>query len=282
MMEKMKKQNLRIAILDMNNNVPNQGLRCIKAHVEQFLLKDGTESKYQVFDVRAKNEIPQIENFDIFISSGGPGSPLEQGLEWEPLFYDFLDGIKAHNTIHEQKKYLFLICHSYLIACLHWDLAIVNKRKSYSFGVMPVHKTDAGKAESLLKPLPNPFYVVDSRAWQVVQPKRKKLEMMGAKILNLEKKRPHVPLERAIMTIRFSEEIFGTQYHPEADAEGMRYYFQQEEKRKQIIDEYGEAKYLDVIEHLDDKDKIMLTQEVIIPGFLRDAADAIRNLRVFA
>ena len=124
--------------------------------------------------------------------------------------------------------------------------------------------------------------MVDSRAWQVVQPKKKKLEAMGAKILNLEKKRPHIPLERAVMSIRFSNEIFGTQFHPEADAEGMRYYFQQEEKRNQIIEEYGEAKYLNIIEHLDDEDKIMLTQDVIIPGFLRDAADAIRNPRVFA
>ncbi|WP_340201496.1 glutamine amidotransferase-related protein [Ascidiimonas sp. W6] len=278
----MKKRALRIAILDMNNNVPNQGLRCIKAHVEQFLSKDGDQNTYKVFDVRAKNEIPDIADFDIFISSGGPGSPLPEGHKWESLYTNFLNQVLAHNTMNEQKKYLFLICHSFLIACLHWELATVNMRKSYSFGVMPVHKTDAGKAESLLKPLPNPFYVVDSRAWQVVQPKKKKLEAMGAKILNLEKKRPHIPLERAVMTIRFTDEIFGTQYHPEADAEGMRFYFQQEEKRQQIIDEYGESKYLDVIAHLDDQDKIMLTQEVIIPGFLRDAADAIRNPRVFA
>lgn len=278
----MKKRALRIAILDMNNNVPNQGLRCIKAHVEHFLSKDGDQNTYKVFDVRAKNELPEIANFDIFISSGGPGSPLPEGHEWESLYGSFLDELLAHNEKNEQKKYLFLICHSFLIACLHWELATVNMRKSYSFGVMPVHKTNAGKAESLLKPLPNPFYVVDSRAWQVVQPKKKKLDAMGAKILNLEKKRPHIPLERAVMTIRFTDEIFGTQYHPEADAEGMRFYFQQEEKRQQIIDEYGESKYLDVIAHLDDQDKIMLTQEVIIPGFLRDAADAIRNPRVFA
>lgn len=278
----MKKQGLKIAILDMNNDVPNQGLRCIKAHVEKFLLDDGGKNSYNVFNVRGKNEIPEIADFDIFISSGGPGSPLSEGKSWEQGFYNFLDGVWEHNIKSEQKKYLFLICHSYLIACLHWQLATVNKRKSYSFGVMPVHKTDAGKAEELFRPLPNPFYVVDSRAWQVVQPKRKKLETIGARILNLEKKRPHIPLERAVMTIRFSKEIFGTQYHPEADAEGMRYYFQQEEKRQQIIEEYGETKYQDIIDHLDDKDKIMLTQEVIIPGFLRDAADAIRNPTVFA
>lgn len=278
----MTKKGLKIAILDMNNNVPNQGLRCIKTHVEEFLIKDGNQNSYKIFDVRAKNEMPGLNDYDIFIASGGPGSPLPEGHAWEPEFYSFLDQIWTHNKLNEQKKFLFLICHSYLIACMHWQLATISMRKSYSFGVMPVHKTDSGKAEELFKPLPNPFYVVDSRAWQVVQPKKKKLEAMGAKILNLEKKRPHIPLERAVMSIRFSNEIFGTQFHPEADAEGMRYYFHQEEKRNQIIEEYGEAKYLNIIEHLDDEDKIMLTQDVIIPGFLRDAADAIRNPRVFA
>ena len=41
---------------------------------------------------------------------------------------------------------------------------------------------------------------------------------MGAKILCIEKERPHVPYERAVMGIRFNEYMIGTQFHPEADA----------------------------------------------------------------
>jgi GMP synthase-like glutamine amidotransferase len=49
---------------------------------------------------------------------------------------------------------------------------------------------------------------------------------LGVTILRLEKERPHVNLERAIMAIRFSKEVFGTQFHPEADGEGMLRYLQ--------------------------------------------------------
>ena len=36
------------------------------------------------------------------------------------------------------------------------------------------------------------------------------------------------------MAIRFSREIVGVQFHPEADAEGMMRYFQREDKQKQV------------------------------------------------
>ena len=74
---------------------------------------------------------------------------------------------------------------------------------------------------------------VDSREWQLVQPNRKVFKKLGAKILSLEKIRTHVELERAIMAIRFSPEMVGTQFHPEADPEGMKKHFSVEENRKQ-------------------------------------------------
>ena len=54
---------------------------------------------------------------------------------------------------------------------------------------------------------------------------------MGASILCIEKSRPHVPYERAIMAMRFNEYMIGTQFHPEADAAGMSIHLQTEEKR---------------------------------------------------
>jgi hypothetical protein len=95
---------------------------------------------------------------------------------------------------------------------------------------------------------------------------------MGARVLSLEKIRPHIPLERAVMSIRFSKEIFGTQFHPEADSEGMLHYFLTEEKKQIVINNHGEEKYYEMIERLDDPDKILLTESVIIPKFLEHAA----------
>ena len=94
---------------------------------------------------------------------------------------------------------------------------------------------------------------------------------MGAEILCLEKIRPHVLLDRAVMAMRFSPEIMGTQFHPEADNEGMLRYFLQPEKRNHIISNFGQEKYDDMVAYFQDPDKIALTESVILPGFLRQA-----------
>ena len=264
-----------IAILDMNAGVQNEGMRCITELVASFLTQEGVTGRYDVFDVRTKGEIPHIAEYDIFVSSGGPGSPLKTGAEWENRYFGFLDAILSHNLSHAQKKHIFLICHSFQLACLHWDVARVIKRRSTSFGIFPIYKTKSGAQEVLFKDLKDPFYAVDSRDYQVVGPKEWKLDTLDGKVLCREKIRPNVPLERAVMAIRFSNEIFGVQFHPEADAEGMLRYFVREEKRKQVIKRHGKKKYLEMIIQLDDKAKIWKTNKAIIPTFLQLAAEAI-------
>ena len=155
------------------------------------------------------------------------------------------------------------------LVCRHFEIAEVTKRKSTAFGIFPIHKTEAGKNEILFKQLPDPFYTVDSRDYQVVQPDNNKILKMGAKILAIEKDRPHVDYERAVMAIRFTDEIFGTQFHPEADPVGMMSYLKREDKKQHVVHHHGEEKYNNMLLHLDDADKLRLTQECILPGFLR-------------
>jgi hypothetical protein len=71
------------------------------------------------------------------------------------------------------------------------------------------------------------------------------------------------------MGIRFDEAFVGTQFHPEADADGMRMHLLTTEKREMVIKRYGEKKYREMLEHLADPDKIMLTYNVVLPEFLR-------------
>ena len=272
----------KIALLDMNAGEPNEGMRCIKMLAGEFLAKEGIEGNYDVFEVRVEGQIPRLEEYDIFISSGGPGAPLIFGEAWEKDYFDLLDNILRHNLSEPIKKHLFLICHSFQLACLHWDLAKITKRRSTSFGILPIYKTKSGARETLLEGLDDPFYAVDSRDYQVVGPQEWKLDTLDGKVLCREKIRPHVPLERAVMAIRFSNEIFGVQFHPEADAEGMLRHFSKEEKRTQIIKKHGKKKYLDMIEHLDDDDKIMKTNHTIIPRFLQQAADAIDRSKLIS
>lgn len=264
-------RDLRIALLDMNNNQTNQGFKNIREISEAFQKQSEENISIEIFDVRYKNEFPDVEKFDIFISSGGPGNPHREGFEWEDKFAGFLDTVYEYNQQNETKKFLFLVCHSFQLASIHWDLGNICKRKSYSFGVMPVHKTEEGEQEFLFKNLPEPFYAVDSRAYQFIEPNHERFEEMGMKIVAIEKFRPHVNLERAVMAIRFSDEIFGTQFHPEANPEGMIENLKDEKNKTAMIENFGMEKYLETIDRMDDEDKIMLTQSQILPRFLRFA-----------
>ena len=263
----------RIAILDMNNGHPNRGLRSIQRIVEKHVEANGGLTK--TYDVRKKCEIPRKEDYDIFVSSGGPGSPLPIGAEWEPPFYQLMDDLLLHNKRSDEKKYAFLICHSFQMLCHHWSLGQITKRKSYSFGVMPVYKTDAGRAEPLLEDLPDPYYAVDSRDFQVVQPNISAFKAMAAKVVSIEKYRPQVKLERCMMAIRFSPEIIGTQYHPEANPAGMSKHLKTLDRKKEVITIFGEEKYVELLEDLEDEDKIKLTCSVVLPGFLSSCYEAL-------
>lgn len=259
----------------MNNNHPNQGMRNITEISERF--KENSEDSVDIttFDVRFKNEMPKISDFDIFISSGGPGTPHREGYDWEPKFAGFLNEVWEHNQESEHKKFVFLICHSFQLACIHWRLGNVCERRSYSFGVMPIHKTYQGENDCLLRNLPEPFYAVDSRAYQFIEPNHARLHEMGMQIVGLEKVRPHIHLERAVMAIRFSDEIFGTQFHPEANPAGMLENLKIPKNREAMISSYGMEKYLETVDRKDDPDKISLTQSEILPRFLRHASQQI-------
>lgn len=259
----------------MNNHHANQGMRNIKEISQTFKENASENVSIEIFDVRYKNEIPLVADFDIFISSGGPGNPHKEGYEWENGYADFLDEIWDHNKNNDQKKFLFLVCHSFQVASIHWNIGNICKRKSYSFGVMPIHKTEIGSADFLLKNLPNPFYAVDSRSYQFIEADEVKMEELGMQIVALEKVRPHIHLERAVMAIRFSAEIFGTQFHPEADPKGMLENLKDSKNREAMIESYGMEKYLETIDRIEDADKIILTQCQILPRFLQYAAQQI-------
>ncbi|NNC96021.1 MAG: GMP synthase [Chitinophagales bacterium] len=266
----MKK--VKLAILDMNKSIPNQGLRCIRDIATEF--EDRLD--WKVFDVRSKHEIPDL-SYDIFISSGGPGNPHEAG-SWTESYFNLIDSAWQLNQIKGgNKKHIFFICYSFQMACEHFQLGSITKRKRTSFGIYPVHKTAAGLTDPILNGLDNPYYAVDSRDWQLVQPRLKVFEEHGASILSLEKIRTHVEYERAIMAVRFSDEFVGTQFHPEADPIGMKSHFSKKENRDKVISNFDENKYEDMMLHLSDPDKIKLTHSVILPSFISKALASLNK-----
>ena len=273
---------IKIATIDLYNNERNEGMRCIKEIVSEAQVRNNeTEITYEVFDTRFKGEVPGIEN-DIFISSGGPGSPFEgEGTQWEKDYFNLIQKIWDHNQINpERKKYLFFICHSFQMMGRFFKFGTVNQRHSKSFGVMPFSLTKEGKSDQILNGLSNPFYAADIRQFQVIEPDKKVIKELGAKILSYEIVDDDVKAQPALAAVRISDEIVGTQFHPEADPDSMLYHFKQDERKQQVVEKYGEERYFEMIRILERPDTIQRTRKTVIPSFLNYAIDELSRVMV--
>lgn len=267
---------LRAALLDMYNGESNRGIPML----ETMLAGYANVLRFDRFDVRAKNELPDL-SYQIYVFSGGPGNPLENDGPWFDRYFDLIDQLWQWNrrvTDVEDKKYCFFICHSFQMACHHFRLGEVNERFKMSFGTYPIHKTHWGKEEPFFEGLPDPFYIADFRRYQVVKPDHARFEKIGARILCMEKLRPHVQYERALMAVRFSPEMFGAQFHPEANPSGLLQYFMEPERKKSIVDEHGEARYDRMIRDLANPMKILRTFDTVIPNFIEHAVEHLTLL----
>ena len=264
---------VKIAILDLYDGHPNEGMRCLRDIANRWGRENGYDIVFDIYDVRRELAVPDT-SYDAYISTGGPGSPLDSvNSEWERVYFDWVEMIDDWNNdvTKTQKKNVFFICHSFQLMCRYYNVATVCKRKSTAFGVFPVHMLPQGQNEPIFNNLADPFFTVDSRDFQVIAPNYRKLGEMNATLLAIEKERPHVPYERAIMALRFNEYFVGTQFHPEADATGMSMYLQRDDKKKTVIDNYGKEKWESMITQLNDPEKISYTYSHILPNFLNHA-----------
>lgn len=278
----MSNKEIKVAIIDLYNNERNEGMRCIKEIVSaQDSLINNTPVRYEVFDTRYKNEIPSTE-YDIYISSGGPGSPFEgEGQKWDSDYFKLLDNIWSFNQNNsDRKKYIFFICHSFQMMARYFQFAKVNERYEKSFGVLPFIRTGEGKIDPVLKNLSDPFYAADFRQYQVIEPDKNIIEELGASILAVENPSEVKEHQQAIMAVRISNEIFGTQFHPEADANSMLFHFKQDDRKKQVTDKYGEERYFQMLDLLEKPEAIKLTRKTVLPTFLRIAIEELNTVLI--
>lgn len=267
---------LKVALVDMNNNHANKSIGMLQRTLDGY----APMLDWRRYEVRHANELPDL-TYDVYVLSGGPGDPLENDGPWYDRYLGFLQQLWDYNhTAGNVPKHCLFICHSFQMACHQYGVGKLSRREKYSFGTYPVHKTHEGKDEAFFQPLADPFYIADFRQHQVTQPDYGHLKRIGAKILCFEKLRPHVNLERAIMAVRFGPTMFGTQFHPEADPEGLREHFVQSERRTQVIENYGEARYQRMMTDLANPDKIQRTFDTIVPRFLEGAIEALAGKAV--
>lgn len=248
-----------IAILDLYDGSANVGMNCIVDIIEDWSKKQSLTIITTVFDVRVKTELPD-DGFDLYISSGGPGSPIDtQADSWDIAYCKWLDQMLA------QKKPVLLICHSFQIACRHFDIGKVGLRKSKQLGILPIHPT---ASNAIFEQLPDPFFALESRLYQITAPNDEKIERMGATIIALEKIRPQLPYERALMAVAFSDTMIGVQFHPEATKERLSTYFNTAAIKTAVFEDFSEDKWDQIILSLEDDSKIKHTCSHFIPNFL--------------
>jgi len=250
---------LRVAIIDMYDGVPNMGMQCIDTILAHWSQEKMQPLHIEKFHLRDQNQIPDL-SFDVYISSGGPGSPtdsIEQA--WDQQYTSWLEQALA------AKKWVFLICHSFQIACRHFNIGKVSLRKSRQIGILPVHPL---VQDDLFTGLADPFYTLESRYYQITAPNDEIIEQMGAVIIALEKERPNIPLERAIMGVKFNDYMYGVQFHPEANSQLIAPYFKESSTKNSIIEEFGIEKWNQIIASIQDPKKIETTFSFFIPNFL--------------
>jgi GMP synthase-like glutamine amidotransferase len=273
------KPEIRVAILDLYDGIANEGMRGFQDILNRYKTQHNLNLSYKIFDVRRRCETPGTD-FDIYISSGGPGDPLiSEGTEWEKKYFMLIDKLEDYNLAnHADKKHTLFVCHSFQLMCRKYKLGDINMRRSPSFGVLPVNQTAAGANEPIFEGLADPFYAVDSRSWQVINPNENRFKELGMQLVAIEKERPHVEFPRAMMAIRYNDYFFATQFHPEADASGMKALLLKDEKKNEVINEHGEVKYREMLQRLDDPDKITHTQHTLIPNFLNQAVESLQGV----
>ena len=274
---------INVALIDLYRGEPNQGIRAITELTENFQGPAGdTSLQLTRFETRLNAEVPDLSH-DIYLLSGGPGSPFDgEGQAWETAYFDLVDQLWNYNERNRGQKgvpakYALFICHSFQMMCRHFSLGQVVQREDESFGIFKTYQTEIGRNDILFSNLSDPFYAADFRKWQVINPDTSQFKAVGATILALEKERDQAAFERALMGIRLSPEMVGVQFHPEADPTGMLLHFNEEKRRTFIEENHGAASFQQIIERLSAPEFLAHTYDTIIPNFLTTSIQALQS-----
>jgi GMP synthase-like glutamine amidotransferase len=270
-----KNRPLRIAVLDMNDGYKNQGIRCISEILAESIgswntsHERKTPAMVEYFRVRDKGEVPE-HTFDIYVSSGGPGSPFDgEGEKWEHDFFNLLDSVIEHNLHRERKTYFFAICHSLQILSRKLRLAEVVPAPRPVYGIMPVYPTPDGMQSYLLEDFADRFFAFERRNYQVVDPDESALAAVGGQVLAIESR--NGLRGKAIMALSIGNEFQATQFHPEADRDSVLRNFLDPEKRGDILELNGEELYNKMLNSLRSEDRVKRTRALVLPKFLARA-----------
>lgn len=264
---------LRLCIVDMNNGHVNQAMRCLRSIVAAFFERVQTYNPGMVCEVvevsPRDTNTPIPDSCDLYLSSGGPGSPFDgQGEPWTRDFSRLVDGI-VESAIRggADRRALFAICYSFELIVHHYRLADIVPRAERKFGVMPVYTTAAGQQHPLLSPFGDRLFAFEHRNWEAVNLDEGRLSSLGGKLLARES-RDGISKGRAILGLAVAPGIEAVQFHPEADRAGVMNWVARPEQAAAFKAAYGEITYQAMLRTLDDPRRLARTYALVIPGWL--------------
>lgn len=276
---------LRIGLIDMNNGVANEAIRCFKGIIAQFGKKARAANpglKTEIAHVQPRNlaEKPPAD-CDLYLSSGGPGSPLDGYDEpWAADYRRFLDGLLAEGSQgSDATRALFVVCHSFELCVMHFGIARMEPRPARKFGVMPVYMTEEGLVSPLLSCFGDRLFAFEHRSWQAIGLEEGKLRAMGGELWARESRDGQSNKGEGLLGFRFCRNIEGTLFHPEADRAGALAWIARPDQAAAVVDAYGEELYLRMLRTLDDPMRLARTYALLIPGWLARRFNALALAR---
>lgn len=277
---------LKICYIDMCNGVANQAIRCFRRLVDGMMVRaaaknPGLELDYVHVQPRNLNEIPD-RSADLFLSSGGPGSPYDGWDDpWCTNYRAFLDWIVERNIAEgERAPQVLAVCHSFELATIHFGVAQLTMRPGgRKFGVMPCYVTESGMQSSIFKPFADRLFVFENRSWEAVHPDEKRMQQLGTVVLARESRNNRKDKGDGLLGLSFAPGILGTQFHPEADRQGLRAWVYSEEQAAEFKKIYGDALYQRMLKTLDDPSRVARTFAIFVPTWLHERFDLWAKLK---
>jgi homoserine O-succinyltransferase len=165
---------LRLAIIDMNNAHVNQAMRCLRGLAASFfehVQRHNPGLPCELVEVSPRDTGDLIpRDCDLYLSSGGPGSPFDgDGQGWADDYGRFSDHVVEHAVRGgADQRALFAICYSFEMVVRHFKLANIAPRAERKFGVMPIYTTSDGQRHQLLASFGDRLFAFEHRNWEAI------------------------------------------------------------------------------------------------------------------
>jgi len=265
---------LRLSLVDMNNGVANEAVRCFRRLLDAFAVRVRSANPrltvvLEHVQPRNLGELPSRQA-DLILSSGGPGSPHDGWEEpWCKGYRTFLDSIIERTAQQpERAPMAFVVCHSFEIAIRHFRLAEMTRRQDLKFAIFPAYVTEDGAQTDYLQPFGERLFVWEHRRWQAVALDASRLRQLQGALLARESRPGQSHKGEALLALRFGPGLEGTQFHPEADRPGVMAWIHRPEHTAALRDAYGHSLLERMMKTLEDPGRLARTYALLIPGWL--------------